>query len=137
MNLNDARVFVHSALCNEIENNRILPNQTITISGSHIPLYMIGDSAYPLKSWLMKPFPHNTELTAQQRNYNYRVCRARIVTEIAYGHLKARWRLLKRNDMNIDNISNVITAACVLHNICEVHHEQFNDAWLQTEGDYA
>ena len=21
-------------------------------------------------------------------------------------------------------------AACVLHNICEIHHDQFNDAWL-------
>ena len=136
--VHDARVFAHSTLYNDIENNHILPNQTITISSTRIPLYMIGDSAYPLKSWVMKPFPHNTELNAQQRNYNYRVCRARIVTEIAYGHLKARWRrLLKRNDMNIDNIPHVITAACVLHNICEVHHEHFNDAWLQTEGEYA
>ena len=32
----------------EIENNRILLNQTITISGTHIPLYMIGALAYPL-----------------------------------------------------------------------------------------
>ena len=38
--------------------------------------------------------------------------------------------------MNIDNIPHVITTACVLHNICEVH-EHFNDAWLQTEGEYA
>ena len=30
-----------------------------------------GDSSYPLKSWLMKPFAHNTDLTTQQRNYNY------------------------------------------------------------------
>ena len=65
------------------------------------------------------------------------MCRAQIVTEIAYSHLKARWcRLLKRNDMNIDNIPHVITAACVIHNICKVYHEQFNDAWLQTEGEY-
>ena len=77
----------------------------------------------------MKPFPHNTELPAQQRNYNYQVCRAQIVTEIAYGCLKIIWRhLLKRNDMNIDNIPDVITATCVLHNICEVHHERFNGA---------
>ena len=66
-----ARVFVHYSLYKEIGNNHILPNQTITISGSHIPLYMIGDSAYPLESWLMKRFPHNTELITQQRNYNY------------------------------------------------------------------
>ena len=67
----DARVIAHSALYNEIENNYILvlPNKN-TISDSHIPLNMIGDSAYPLKSWLMEPFPHNTELTAQQRNCN-------------------------------------------------------------------
>ena len=39
--------------------------------------------------------------------------------------------------MNIDNIPHVITAACVLYNICDVHHEHFNDAWLQTEGEYA
>ena len=25
----------------------------------------------------------------------------------------------------------MIAATCVLHNICEVHHEHFNDAWLQ------
>lgn len=135
--VHDARVFAHSSLYSKIEHSHILPNKTITVSDTHIPLYMIGDSAYPLKSWLMKPFPHNTELTTQQRNYNYRICRARIVTEIAYGRLKARWRrLLKRNDMSIDNIPHVITAACVLHNICETHHEHFNDAWLQTEGEY-
>jgi len=87
----------------------------------------------------MKPFAHNTDLTAEQRTYNYQVCRARLVTEIAYGRLKTRWRcLLKRNDINIDNIPHVITAACVLHNICEVQHVHFNDAWLQTgEGEYA
>ena len=56
----------------------------------------------------MKLFPYNAELTAQQRNYKYQVCRAQIAAEIAYGHLKARWRHL--NDMNIDNTSHVITA---------------------------
>ena len=44
---------------------------------------------------------------------------------------------MKRNDMNISNIPHVIAAACVLHNICEVHHEHFNDAWIQTvESEY-
>ena len=47
----------------------------------------------------MKLFPHNAELTAQQSNYNYQVCRAQIAAEIAYGRLKARWCHL--NDMNI------------------------------------
>ena len=136
--VHDARVLAHSALYNEIECNHILPNRTVSISGVDVPLYMIGDSAYPLKKWLMKPFAHNTYLNEQQQNYNYRVCRARIVTEILFGRLKARWRrLLKRNDMHVENIPNVIAAACVLHNICEVHHEHFNDSWLQNCEEHA
>jgi len=85
---------------------------------------MIGDSAYPLQSWLMKSFQHNSDLTTQQRTFNYRISRARIVVENTFGRLKARWRrLMKRNDMFAHNIPQVIAAACVLHNICERHNE--------------
>ena len=66
--IHDARVVAHSALYKGIECNHILPNKTEYISSVHVPLYMIGDSAYPLKSWLMKPFYHNTNLNAGQRN---------------------------------------------------------------------
>jgi len=60
------------------------------------------------------------------------------VTKIAFGRLKARWRrLLKRNEMLVENIPNVITAACVLHNICEVHHDHFNYSWLQDSNEHA
>ena len=37
---------------------------------------------------------------------------------------------MKRNDMSIENIPNVVTAACILHNVCEIHGESFNEAWL-------
>jgi len=134
--VHDARVFALSTLYDEIEHKHILPNNTITVSRVQVPLYMIGDSAYPLKTWLMKPFAHNTDLTGPQRNYNYRVCRARISVEIAFGRLKGRWRrLMKRNDMNLDNIPHVITTACILHNICETHGEHFNDTWMEDESD--
>jgi len=55
--VHDARVFVQSTLYDNIERNHILPKNTI---GVRIPLYLIGDSAYPLKLWLMKPF-HTTQ----------------------------------------------------------------------------
>ena len=55
--VHDARILAHSALYKGIERSQILPNKTKCISSVHVPLYMIGDSAYPLKSWLMKPFP--------------------------------------------------------------------------------
>ena len=38
---------------------------------------------------------------------------------------------MKRNDMHVRHIPTVVAAACVLHNMCEVHGEKFNDSWLQ------
>ena len=129
--VHDARVFGHSALYSSIENG-LLPNRNMTVNGINIPLYLIGDSAYPLKTWLMKPYTHSPSLTRQQQYYNYRLCKARIVVENAYGRLKARWhRLMKRNDMRMEVIPTVILAACVLHNICEIHGETFQECWLR------
>ena len=92
---------------------------------------MIGVSAYPIHSWLMKPFSFSSNLTTHQRTYNYRISRARIVAKNAFGQLKARWRrLMKRNDMYVHNVPVVVAAAaaaCVLLNICKIHHDQFND----------
>ena len=83
-------------------------------------------------TWLMKPFAHNTQLTSSEKIFNYKLSRARIVVENAFGRLKARWRrLLKRNDMSLSNIPTVVAACCILHNVCEVHGERFNDQWLE------
>ena len=80
----------------------------------------------------MKPYAHNTCLTRAQKSYNYRLSRARIVVENAFGRLKARWRrLLKPNDMLIENVPNLVAACCVLHNICEIHGEAFDNDWLE------
>ena len=102
------------------------------MDGINIPLFLIGDLAYFLKTWLMKPFTYNSSLTQQQQYYNYRLCKARIVVENAHGRLKARWRrLMKRNNMRIEIIPTVISAVCILHNICEIHGETFQECWFK------
>jgi len=108
-----------------------------TILGREIGPCLIGDSAYPMNAWLLKPFTFNSNLTAEQKHFNYRLSKARIVVENAFGRLKARWRrLMKRNDMDIEHIPTVITACCILHNICEIHGEYFNDTWLTDNTEY-
>ena len=132
--VHDARVFAHSSLYEKANEGTLLPLTTRSLGGENIPPFFIGDSAYPLLTWLMKPFPHNLLLTNKQKTYNYRISRSRIVVENAYGRLKGRWRrLLKKNEMHVCNIPLVISACCVLHNICEVHGDAFNDSWLQQE----
>ena len=54
-----------------------------------------------------------------------------MVVEGAFGRLKGRWRsLLKCNDTNVKFLPKYIAACCVLHNICEIHKDTFNDEWM-------
>ena len=66
----------------------------------------------------MKPYT-NANLTQKQRNFNYRLSRARMVTEGEFGQLKSRWRVLMRKcDSSPDEVKTVTLACMVLHNIC-------------------
>ena len=66
----------------------------------------------------MKPFT-NAVLTPQQHYFNYRLSRARMVTEGAYGQLKGRWRVLLRKSESSQDHTRITTLVCmVLHNLC-------------------
>jgi hypothetical protein len=101
-----------------------LPDWKEQIDENDVPLVVLGDPAYPLLPWLMKAYPNNGHLTRDQKRFNYRLSKARVVVEHSYGRLKGRWRcLLKRLDVDIGDVPELVTACCVLHNICEVHGE--------------
>ena len=86
--------------------------------------------------WLMKPYNQPSVDSSEKRTYNYRICRGHIVVEIAFERLKARWRrLLKQNDMMVSNVPTVVAAACVLHNMCEIDGESFDESWSNDESD--
>ena len=134
--VHDARVFANSGMYKKLTIDRIFDGNEVQIQGKNIPLFLIGDSAYPLKTFLMKPFTFNSSLANDQKVFNYHLSKARIVVENAFGRLKARWRrLTKRNDMNVSNIPHVVTACCILHNICEMFGDRVHDAWLDDTGD--
>ena len=63
--------------------------------------YLLGDSAYPLTSWLMSSFRDNCHLTPQQRNCNFLHSSSRMVIERAFALLKGRFRRLKYVDMDV------------------------------------
>ena len=83
-----------------------------------IPPLLLGDGAFPFHTWLMKPFS-NAVLSIDQKYFNYRLSRARMVTEGAFGRLKECWRVLQRKcECNKDTVKLVTLACIVLHNLC-------------------
>ena len=128
--VHDARILSNSSLFAKGEAGTLLPDSKRLLNGCNVPLFVLGDPAYPLLPWLMKGYANSGTLTVKQRSFNYRLSRARFVVENAFGRLKGRWRcLLKCNDTDISLLSNVIAACCTLHNLCEVHGDAFDDDW--------
>ena len=72
----------------KMTNGNLLPNKIEKIDSVDVPLFMIDDRAYPLQSWLMRPFPYMSTLTQEQQHYNYMISSAKIVVENNYGRLK-------------------------------------------------
>ena len=97
--MHDTRVFVNSASYKKITEENILGGMDRTMDAYQVPVCIVSDSAYPIQTWLMKPFNNNSSLDPRLKCFNYSLSRARIVVENAFGRLKARWRrLLKKNE---------------------------------------
>lgn len=130
--VHDARVFANSSVYERGQNKTLFPDWTEKVGGKDVPLVFLGDPAYPLLQWLMKAFPDNGRLSRQEKNFNYRLSRARVVVEHSYGRLKGRWRcLLKRLDVATCDVPELVAASCVLHNICETQGDTFDDQWME------
>jgi len=145
---NDAAVFAESnfgkALANRANPLSIPPARNINGTDIETPLFFVGDEAYPLKPYLMKPFSARG-LTTSERIFNYRLSRARRVVENAFGILSNRFRIF-RTAMQVqpDVVCDVVMACCALHNYlrkksnveactqCDSSEETDSDLYIDT-----
>ena len=95
----DGRVIANFTFYRKANSGTLLPDWNLTINDVDVPLIILGDPAYALLPWMMKPFADNGHLRTVERHYNYHQSRAQMVVENIFGHLKGQWRcLLKRMD---------------------------------------
>ncbi len=94
--------------------------------------HILGDGAYPSKSYLLKPFRDDGHLTCAQWKYNFVHSSIRSMVEHGIGHLKARFCYLHFLDARMPNkAKKIIAMCCFLHNFTikhkDVTEEEFED----------
>ena len=55
--MHDACALSNSELYQKCVNHEYLQGGSLQVNSRTIPLFLVGDSAYPLLFWLVKPFP--------------------------------------------------------------------------------
>ena len=96
----------------------VIPDHVQVKNGLKIPPLIVGDGAFPLKTWITKPYG-DAVLSEEKRYFNNRGSRARMVTEGTFGRLKSRFRILhKKCESDKETVKVMPLASVVLHNIC-------------------
>lgn len=97
-----------------LPEDAVLPHDE---SGQAFPHYFVGDEAFPLKRYLMRPFPKRV-LNNSRRIFNYRLSRGRKTVECAFGMMTQKFQILKTaiRSTKLLNITNIVKCCCILHN---------------------
>ena len=117
-NTHDSTLFQSTKLWGRIVDGDAIPNVVQKVKNVDIPPQILGDGAFQLRTWIMKPHG-DAVLSKEKRYFNYRHSGARLVTEGAFGRLKSRFRILHRKCESDKESVKLFGLACVaLHNIC-------------------
>lgn len=91
-----------------------------TCGNTSLPYVLLGDDIFPLKPWLMKPYP-GKNLDESQRVFNYRLSRARRTIENAFGILSVKWRVFRRPiRASLELVEKITMATVCLHNYLQL-----------------
>ena len=101
-----------------------------------LPFFLVGDDAFALRTWMMKPFSHRN-IEYEERIFNYRLGRARMVVDNAFGILSNRFRcLLTTLPQGPMVVQRIVMAAVVLHNIMRTRYPTEQMKLLDHEDSY-
>ena len=130
--VSDGGVYRDCSLSISIEQNKLNFPDAKSLPGREksVPYVIVADEAFPLKEYIMKPYPLKAGLDNSKRIFNYRLSRARRVVENAFGIICNRFRVL-RSPMLLtpDKVESVVLCCCALHNFLRPESNiQFNES---------
>ncbi|XP_052271961.1 uncharacterized protein LOC127872671 [Dreissena polymorpha] len=131
----DAQIYNQLELKECLEDGSIglPPPSPLPNDDQDFPYFLLGDDAFGLRAYLMKPCSGRT-LTREELIANYRISRARRVVENAFGILAHRWRVLLSTMQQMPLTVQVIIESCVcLHNFIRIRNPAIQNIQLDNE----
>jgi hypothetical protein len=95
-NSHDSVILQSMQLWTDITEKNIIPSIGKKVDDVIVNPLILGDSAFPFRIWLLKPYGHDT-ISTKESNFNYCLSRARMVSE---------------------SVKQIALACVVLHNLC-------------------
>ena len=116
--VSDGTVFANSNIAMRLASQNIGLSPDENLGGVPLPFIVIGDEAFPLKKYLMRPYPRSARrLSEAERIFNYRLSRSRNTVENAFGILANTWRKYQHPfECRVQLCDKLILATVVLHN---------------------
>ena len=94
-----------------------LPRDDFLTNDCKLPYVFPGNDAFPLKKFMMKPYPQQN-LIADKTIYNYRYSRARRISENLFSIPANRWRIyLTIINLEPKIVKDVVLTTLILHNM--------------------
>ncbi|CAK1590297.1 unnamed protein product [Parnassius mnemosyne] len=123
----DGGVLSNSKFFQELNSGNIQlpPEERLPNSDIVAPYVFLGDEAFPLKTFIMRPYPR-TQATgnADKSRFNFKLSTTRVGIECTFGMAASKFRiLLKSIETSVDNSIKIVKAVCLLHNII-IHRDK-------------
>ncbi|XP_032685708.1 protein ANTAGONIST OF LIKE HETEROCHROMATIN PROTEIN 1-like isoform X2 [Odontomachus brunneus] len=115
----DSGVFYASEIGKRLQNGTlsIPPPRPVEHAGQSLPFMLVGDEAFPLTQYMLRPYPRSGRLDRRKNVFNYRLSRARRIVENVFGILSARMRIFRKPIIaSIPTTTKIIKATTCLHN---------------------
>lgn len=117
--ISDGGVFRNTSLFQKLNENQLIlpPNEPLPFSEVPLPYVFVGDDAFALSTYMLKPYPGAHDKGSAKRIFNYRLSRARRLVGNVFGIMASVFRIFRKPMLLEPHKVSEITMTCVLlHN---------------------